>query len=236
MSHDRRVAGQAEDAVAGTEERDQLVVDDLDDLLAGGQAREHVRADGLLADAGHEVLDDLEVDVRLEQGEPDLAHGGIHVGLADPAAAGQVAEGRSKALAEGVEHGPIRTPVVGDIRAGRDGCRGRSGGARVLTHRGVRSVPQGPAGWGRRRPDRFRLPAAAPYAARNVRNPFSSALWQNAAFVRSGRRRRSRSSARSSLGWRCRRSWPSSFWMPVRSRSRSCARSICSPPCCSASS
>ena len=91
-------------------EVDELVVDDLDDLLPGGEAVEHVAADGLLADARYEVLDDLEVDVRLEQGEPDLAHGGVDVGLADPAAAGQVAERRSKSLAEGVEHGPIRTP------------------------------------------------------------------------------------------------------------------------------
>ena len=100
-----------EDPIAGAEEVDELVVDDLDDLLAGGQAREDVPADGLLADARDEVLDDLEVDVGFEQGEPDFAHRGIDVGLADPAAAGQVAEGRSQALAEGVEHGPIRTPV-----------------------------------------------------------------------------------------------------------------------------
>ena len=108
---DGRVARQVEDAVAGTEQLDELVVDDLDDLLAGGQAREDILADGLLANARDEVLDDLEVDVGLEQGEPDLAHGGVDVGLADPAPAGQVAERRSKALAEGVEHGPIRTPV-----------------------------------------------------------------------------------------------------------------------------
>ena len=83
-------------------------------------------ADGLLADARDEVLDDLEVDVGLEQGEADLAHGGIDVGLADPAAAGQVAEGRSQALAEGVEHGPIRTPVVVVDRA-IDGVTARGG-------------------------------------------------------------------------------------------------------------
>ncbi len=100
-----------EDSVAGSEEVHELVVDDLDDLLAGGEARQHVPADGLLADARNEVLDDLEVDVCFEQGEPDFAHGGLDVGLADPAAAGQGAERRSQSLAEGVEHGPIRTPV-----------------------------------------------------------------------------------------------------------------------------
>ena len=80
---------QVERPVARRQERDELVVDDLDDLLAGGQALEDLRADGALADARDEVLDDLEVDVGLEQREADLAHGGIDVGLADPAAAGQ---------------------------------------------------------------------------------------------------------------------------------------------------
>ena len=89
---------------------DELVVDDLHDLLAGGQALEDLGADGLLADAGDEVLDDLEVDVRLEQREPDLAHRGVDVGLADAAAAGQVAEGLAQALAQGVEHGRAGTP------------------------------------------------------------------------------------------------------------------------------
>ena len=108
--HDRRVARQVEGPVARREELDELVVDDLDDLLAGRQALEDLVADGPLADARDEVLDDLEVDVGLEQRQPDLAHGGIDVGLADPAAAGQVAERLAQPLAEGVEHGPGRTP------------------------------------------------------------------------------------------------------------------------------
>ena len=102
---------------------DQLVVDDLDDLLAGRQALEDLVADGLLADARDEVLDDLEVDVRLEQREADLAHGGIDVGLADPAAAGQVAERLAQPLAEGVEHGPGQDSEV--VVTGRDRRRGR---------------------------------------------------------------------------------------------------------------
>ena len=115
---DRGVARQVEGAVAGRQERDQLVVDDLDDLLAGRQALEDLVADGPLADAGDEVLDDLEVDVGLEQREPHVAHGGIDVGLADPAPAGQAAERLAKPLAEGVEHGPGRTPKVVVIRNG----------------------------------------------------------------------------------------------------------------------
>ena len=103
--HDRRRAGQVEGAVAGAEDRGQLLVDDLDDLLAGVEALEHVGADGPLADARHEVLDDLVVDVRLEQGEANLAHGGIDVGLGDAAAAGQLAEDVAQAVGKVVEHG-----------------------------------------------------------------------------------------------------------------------------------
>ena len=52
----------------------QLVVDDLHDLLAGRQALEDLLAERLLAHARDEVADDGEVDVGLEQREPDLAH------------------------------------------------------------------------------------------------------------------------------------------------------------------
>src|SRR5690606_16364266 len=75
------------------------------DLLAGGQALEDLRADRPLTDAGDEVLDDLVVDVSLEEAQPDLAHGGLDVGLADAATAGQVAERPAQSLAQAVEHG-----------------------------------------------------------------------------------------------------------------------------------
>ncbi len=120
----RGVAAEVEDAIACPEQLHELVVDDLHDRLAGGQALQDVLPDGLLADAPHEVLDDLEVDVGLEQGEPHLAHGGIDIGFADPAATGQGAERRAQPLAEGVEHGRIRAPVV---VVDRRSSRGRDG-------------------------------------------------------------------------------------------------------------
>ena len=55
------------------------------------------------------------------------------------------------------------------------------GGARVLTHRGGRSVPQAPSGTPRRWSGR---PADHRYAPPSVRNPFASPLWRNRAFVR----------------------------------------------------
>jgi hypothetical protein len=104
------VALEVERPVAAAQQRDELVVDDLHDLLAGVQALEHLRPDRLLADVGDEVLDHLEVDVGLEQAQPNLAHRGVDVRLADTAAAGQVGEGLAKTFAQAVEHGRARAP------------------------------------------------------------------------------------------------------------------------------
>ena len=129
---DRRVALEVERPVAGRQERGELVVDDLDDLLAGGQALEDVGADRPLPDPRDEVLDDLEVDVSLEQGEPDLAHRDIDVGLADAAAAGQVGERRAKAVTECIEH----AEVVGSCGGWARRRRGRPGVRGFWRHRG----------------------------------------------------------------------------------------------------
>ena len=71
----------------------QLLVDDLHDLLAGVEALQDVLAGRALPHLGDEVLDDLEVDVRLEQREPDLAHRLRDRLLVEAALAAQVAEG-----------------------------------------------------------------------------------------------------------------------------------------------
>src|SRR4029079_7095669 len=83
-----RIALEPERPVAGAEELHELVVDDLHDLLAGREAAQDLRADGLLAAPRDDVFHDLEVDVGVEEGQSDLARGGIDVGLADAAAAG----------------------------------------------------------------------------------------------------------------------------------------------------
>ena len=74
--------------IARAEDGGQLLVDDLDDLLAGVEAFENLCTDCARPDPRDEVLDDAEVDVCLEQGQTDVAHGGIDVGLGHPAAAG----------------------------------------------------------------------------------------------------------------------------------------------------
>ena len=85
-------------------QRGQLLQHDLHDLLARREALQDVRAARALAHRGHEVLDDAEVDVGLEQREADLAHGARDVVLGQAPAAAQVAERRGQPVGEGVEH------------------------------------------------------------------------------------------------------------------------------------
>ena len=73
-------------------EAGELLVDDLDDHLGGGQAFEHVGADAALGGVAYKVLHDLVADVGLEQGKTDLPHGRLDVGLGDPALAAQLLE------------------------------------------------------------------------------------------------------------------------------------------------
>ena len=73
--HDRRRARRERDpGGARPHQFRELVVDDLHDLLRGRNRLRDLLALGALLDVRDEVLDDLEVHVRLEQGEADLAH------------------------------------------------------------------------------------------------------------------------------------------------------------------
>lgn len=74
------------------EERDELVVDDIDDLLAGHDPLEHVLPDALGLHARDEVARDLEMHVGREQSGAHLSEGGGHVGLREPADAAKIAE------------------------------------------------------------------------------------------------------------------------------------------------
>ncbi len=94
QDHGRAARGEGEIATRAAHQRGQLLVDDLDHLLAGIEAAEHVGAEAALLDRGRELLDDLEVDVGLEQREADLAHRGIDVGLGQLSARADVGERR----------------------------------------------------------------------------------------------------------------------------------------------
>jgi lipooligosaccharide transport system ATP-binding protein len=108
----------------------QLVVDDLDDLLTGSEALREIHPDQLVANSRHEVPDDAQVDVRLQQGQADLAQGFVDVGFAQAAAAAQPAEDRVEAVGKGLEHavyqrrpptpGRLSRPQITSVRPGAD--------------------------------------------------------------------------------------------------------------------
>ena len=100
----RRAAGVRELGAALAHDRGQLVVDDLHDLLPRGEALRHLDTGGALPDARDEVLDDLEVDVRLEKGETDLPHRLGQVLFGQRPMAPEVAEGRLQLVGKCVEH------------------------------------------------------------------------------------------------------------------------------------
>ena len=80
-------------------------MDELDDLLTGVEALEDVVPEGVRLHARDEVLDDLEVDVGLEEREPDLAHRLVDGVLVQPLGAAEVTQGRLEPVGEGIEHG-----------------------------------------------------------------------------------------------------------------------------------
>src|SRR5213076_2451780 len=86
----------------------ELLVDELHDLLAWVQRLEHVGAQRALLHRRRELLDDLEVHVRLEQREADRAHCLVDVVLGELAPRADVAEGGLEPLRERVEHRLLR--------------------------------------------------------------------------------------------------------------------------------
>jgi hypothetical protein len=100
----RRPAGEGELRAALAHDGGELVVDDLHDLLPGFEALRHLDAGRALLHARDEVLDDLEVDVRLEQSEPDLAHGLREVLFGQRPVPSEVAEGRLQLVGKRVKH------------------------------------------------------------------------------------------------------------------------------------
>ena len=73
-------------------ERDEFVVDDLDDLLAGVDGAQDGLTDGALGDARDEGLDDLEVHVGVEQRLADLLEALLDVRLGDATTTAQLLE------------------------------------------------------------------------------------------------------------------------------------------------
>jgi hypothetical protein len=86
---------------------DKLVMDDLDDLLAGGDRFGDRCAGGLLLDRLDELARHGQRDVGLQQRHAHLAHGGPHVILGQRALLGEPVEDAAEAFGEVFEHGPL---------------------------------------------------------------------------------------------------------------------------------
>ena len=104
QNHGRRPRRVGQPERIAAQDVSQLVVDDLHDLLARSQALREVHPDELLADPRDEIPDDPQVDVRLQQGQPDLPQRLVDVGLAQPAPSAQPAEDRVEAVGQALEH------------------------------------------------------------------------------------------------------------------------------------
>ena len=82
-------------------------MDDLDDLLCRVERLAQLEPDGALANARLHAADDLEVDVGLEQGEPDLAQDLVDVFLAQVAATAQPLENPIESVGQRFEHAEV---------------------------------------------------------------------------------------------------------------------------------
>jgi hypothetical protein len=77
----------------------QLIGDELEDMLLGGQRAHHFLAERLFLDVLDEVADHLDIYVGLEQGEADLAQGLIDIRFGDPAVPSELLENSVETIA-----------------------------------------------------------------------------------------------------------------------------------------
>jgi hypothetical protein len=99
---------------AAAEQLDELAVDDLHDLLARRERGQDVLPHGLVLHAVDEGSDDLEVDVRLEERQADLAQRFLDVVFRQPAAAAELVEDGLQSRTQGIQHG--NALLYGNIR------------------------------------------------------------------------------------------------------------------------
>jgi hypothetical protein len=104
QDHRRRARREAQPGRGAAHQRGQLLVDDLDDLLARVELALDLDPERALLDRARELLDDLEVDIGLEQREADLAHRPGDVLLGQGAALAHAGERALELLGKGVEH------------------------------------------------------------------------------------------------------------------------------------
>ena len=104
--HDHRwwPLGETQHPGFAAQNRDQFVIDDLDHLLSGIEGSGELSAAGTLFNGGNEVLDDGQIHIGFEEGNPDLTSRRVDICLGQPALAAQILEGGRQAVLQGVEH------------------------------------------------------------------------------------------------------------------------------------
>jgi hypothetical protein len=102
----------------------ELVVDDLDEGLPGGQALHHLGAQGARLDRVCKGLDHRHGDIGFEQGHAHLAQGVSDVVLGQASAPAQRVHRLAQAFGQGVEHGKSSSgePSPGATRGGDYTC------------------------------------------------------------------------------------------------------------------
>ena len=81
-----------------------MVVDDLDDLLAGGNALKHLGADRFSFGSVDELLDHLQRNISFQQSYAHLAHRGRYIAFSQRAVASQLVEYSAEAAGKRFEH------------------------------------------------------------------------------------------------------------------------------------
>src|SRR5262249_4225312 len=114
---------------------DQLVIDDLDDLLARIDPAYDFLADCLLGDTLDEGIGNIEVDVAIEQRGADLGQALADVGFGKPAATAQLLESVAQTALIAFEHGANRNSVRVSAFSARKGLFGLSDGEPLIIGR-----------------------------------------------------------------------------------------------------
>ena len=99
-----RLRAQVQRPDARAHQRDQLIVDEFDQHLAGRQALVELLADHLAADGVDEALDHRQRDIRLQQRHAHLAQGVGDVLLGEAPATAQALHDALQAFSQFVEH------------------------------------------------------------------------------------------------------------------------------------
>ena len=113
-NHDNvgRRSGQIQLLMLVSQEVDQLIVHDLDDLLAGCYAPQDLPSNRPLPDSGDKRPRDLIVDVRLQKGATYVSQRFVDIGFGQHAAAAKLPENPFKLLSEMIEHGASLTFIL----------------------------------------------------------------------------------------------------------------------------